>query len=457
MKDVDAIKLFVGQIPRNLLEADLRPIFEEFGQIYELTVLKDRQTGLHKGCAFLTYCQRESAIAAQKALHEQKTMFGMNRPIQVKPADSESRTKDRKLFIGMLSKQQTEEDVRELLRSFGNIEECTVLRDVNGHSKGCAFVKFSSHSEAQAVINALHGSQTMPGASSSLVVKFADTESERQLRRMQQMVGLINPLTLTPFIGTYPQNHFTPAYQPPQIIAHPAAIVAGGYMSSLAALTAPPQPHFGGPQNIGVPTNNMPPPATSASSMVHPTPAVLPPMISYPIQPTIISSPGLVNPALVGPYTNHVVCTDQLQHLVNSVHPYTTVPVLVDPCSYEFPQNWTAHIEADLAQNVKKTKTMLENRCTSPNGPDGCNLFIYHLPQEFGEYELTQLFMPFGNVVSAMVYADRATSQSKCFGFVSYDNPNSAHVAIQTMNGFQIGMKKLKVQLKRSKDPSQAY
>ncbi len=48
------------------------------------------------------------------------------------------------------------------------------------------------------------------------------------------------------------------------------------------------------------------------------------------------------------------------------------------------------------------------------------------------------------------VFIDKVTNRSKCFGFVSYDNIYSAHQAIKQMNAFQIGLKRLKVQLKRN-------
>ncbi|XP_071584139.1 CUGBP Elav-like family member 5 isoform X3 [Heliangelus exortis] len=399
MKDLDAIKLFVGQIPRNLEEKDLKPLFEQFGKIYELTVLKDRYTGMHKGCAFLTYCARDSAIKAQTALHEQKTLPGMARPIQVKPADSESRGgRDRKLFVGMLNKQQSEDDVLRLFEPFGVIDECTVLRGPDGNSKGCAFVKFSSHTEAQAAIHALHGSQTMP--------------------LMQQQTTVLS------------SSH-------------------GSYLSPGVAFSPC---HI---QQIGaVSLNGLPAAPLTPASGLH-----SPPLLGTAAMPGLVAPvsngfTGVVpfpngHPTLETVYTNGLVpYSAQSPSVAESLHPAFTG---VQQYAAVYPSTTIAPI----AQSIPQPPPILQQQ--QREGPEGCNLFIYHLPQEFGDNELMQMFLPFGNIISSKVFMDRATNQSKCFGFVSFDNPASAQTAIQAMNGFQIGMKRLKVQLKRPKDANHPY
>ncbi|XP_025268503.1 CUGBP Elav-like family member 4 isoform X1 [Camponotus floridanus] len=455
-----AIKLFVGQIPRHLEEDALRPMFEEFGKIYEFTVLKDKYTGLHKGCAFLTYYSRDSAISAQNALHEKRTLPGMNRPIQVKPADSENRG-DRKLFVGMLSKQQTEDDVRQLFTAFGTIEECTILRGPDGSSRGCAFVKLSSHQEALAAINSLHGSQTMPGASSSIVVKFADTDKERQLRRMQQMAGnmsLLNPFVFNQF-GAYS------AYAQQQAALMAAATAQGTYINPMTALAAGQLPHA----LNGMPNPVVPP--TSGTGTGQPVNGAIPSLPS-PTMPNFNmaaqtpngqpagSDPGVYTNGIPQTYAGHALHLSipaqglpngeaALQHAAAYPGMQAYAGVAAYPAVYgQFPQA--------IPQPMTAVAPTQREGC-SISGPEGCNLFIYHLPQEFGDGELMQMFLPFGNVISSKVFIDRATNQSKCFGFVSFDNPASAQTAIQAMNGFQIGMKRLKVQLKRPKDASRPY
>ncbi|XP_057264111.1 CUGBP Elav-like family member 4 isoform X3 [Pezoporus wallicus] len=507
MKDHDAIKLFIGQIPRNLDEKDLKPLFEEFGKIYELTVLKDRFTGMHKGCAFLTYCERESALKAQSALHEQKTLPGMNRPIQVKPADSESRGEDRKLFVGMLNKQQSEDDVRRLFEAFGNIEECTILRGPDGNSKGCAFVKYSSHAEAQAAINALHGSQTMPGASSSLVVKFADTDKERTMRRMQQMagqMGMFNPMAIQ--FGAY--GAYAQAMQ--QQAAIMASVAQGGYLNPMAAFAAAQMQQMAALNMNGLAAAPMTPTsgewvpwdmAMSSFRLTSSHGGSTPPGITAPAVPSIPSPIGVNGFTGLPPQANGQPAAEAV--FANGIHPYPAQsPTAADPLQQAYagvqqyagpaypaaygqisqafpqpppmipqqqregsgeqwdPQRQPAQVVPVILQRITAPFGQEDPACLSEafkSGPEGCNLFIYHLPQEFGDAELMQMFLPFGNVISSKVFVDRATNQSKCFGFVSFDNPASAQAAIQAMNGFQIGMKRLKVQLKRPKDANRPY
>jgi RNA recognition motif-containing protein len=80
--------LFVtSQIPKNLNEEDIFPTFDAFGPLKDVAVIRDKHTGLHRGCAFVTYWNTADAHTAQQALHDNFTFPGARRPAQVKAAE----------------------------------------------------------------------------------------------------------------------------------------------------------------------------------------------------------------------------------------------------------------------------------------------------------------------------------------------------------------------------------
>jgi len=133
--------------------------------------------------------------------------------------------------------------------------------------------------------------------------------------------------------------------------------------------------------------------------------------------------------------------------------------------SYPMQQMMPTHVSAGSGRNhnvnasgaISSSAQGAEPR--PQEGPPGANLFIYHLPHDLTDADLATLFDCHGNVISAKVYVDKYTGESKGFGFVSYDNTPSANAAIEQMNGFQIGNKRLKVQHKRvhSHSPSRHH
>ncbi|XP_047246203.1 CUGBP Elav-like family member 2 isoform X9 [Girardinichthys multiradiatus] len=514
--DPDAIKMFVGQIPRSWSEKELKELFEPYGAVYQINILRDRSQNppQSKGCCFVTFYTRKAALEAQNALHNIKTLTGMHHPIQMKPADSEksNAVEDRKLFIGMVSKKCNENDIRVMFSAFGQIEECRILRGPDGLSRGCAFVTFSTRAMAQNAIKAMHQSQTMEGCSSPIVVKFADTQKDKEQRRLQQQLAQqmqqLNSATtwgsLTGLGGLTPQYlavRVAAATSPTSIITSSSSITP--YCSPVASAATLLQQAassgnlgaFSGIQQMaGMSALQLQNLATLAAAAAAAQNSASP-STANPLSSSAASLGALASPVAGTTASSNASAMNSLTSLgtlqglagatvglnninalagsVNIAQMLSGMAALNGGLGGAGLTNGTAGTMDALTQAYSGiqqyaaaalptlySQSLLQQQGAAGSqkeGPEGANLFIYHLPQEFGDQDLLQMFMPFGNVVSAKVFIDKQTNLSKCFGFVSYDNPVSAQAAIQAMNGFQIGMKRLKVQLKRSKNDSKPY
>lgn len=422
----ESVKLFVGQVPKHMTETQLLAMFQEFASVDEVNIIKDKATRASRGCCFVICPSREEADKAINACHNKKTLPGASSPLQVKYADGELERLEHKLFIGMLPKNVSDAEVSELFSNYGTITDLQLLRGYQQTSKGCAFLKFETKEQALAAIEALNGKHKIEGSTVPLVVKWADTEKERQARRAQKALSLAsnvpNPDSRQHLYGALPMGYIPPyngyGYQTP-----------GTY--GLMHYRLPPLQNQHAYHNLIPPLNQgnairgVPP---DLSSGVAPR--------NYAMSPT--NYMGSAYPAIHG-----------VQYPMTYAGGMMSNRPLGGPSGSLSPSTSNSQSAASSSVSTGSGGQI--------EGPPGANLFIYHIPQEFGDDELANAFQRFGRVLSAKVFVDKATGVSKCFGFVSYDSPVAAQNAINMMNGFQLGGKKLKVQLKRDNKQSKPY
>lgn len=62
------------------------------------------------------------------------------------------------IYIGNLSREVTEDELRKAFEAFGQVTTASIIKDrYSGESRGFGFIEMATKSEAQAAINGLNG------------------------------------------------------------------------------------------------------------------------------------------------------------------------------------------------------------------------------------------------------------------------------------------------------------
>jgi RNA recognition motif-containing protein len=153
---------------------------------------------------------REQADKCIDSLNDKITLPGAAHGVQVRYAEGELDRLEPKLFVGMVPKNASEVDLRDLFSKYGLVVEVVLLRSPDGRSRGAAFVRFDSLEAAEAAIHALHDKHSMPGGVHPLVVRRADTSYEKRKKRRMQYRHGYRPAPMYP----PPMSAFPPMFLP---------------------------------------------------------------------------------------------------------------------------------------------------------------------------------------------------------------------------------------------------
>ncbi|KAJ1266944.1 hypothetical protein BS78_07G018700 [Paspalum vaginatum] len=130
-------EVFIGGLPRDVTEEDVRELCEPLGEVYEVRFTKDKDSKENKGFAFVVFTDKD---AARRAVEDVQDREYKGRTLRC----SLSQTKHR-LFVGNVPKGLSEEELRNIIKGKGpgvvNIEMFKDQHDPN-RNRGFLFVEY---------------------------------------------------------------------------------------------------------------------------------------------------------------------------------------------------------------------------------------------------------------------------------------------------------------------------
>ncbi|KAJ8437604.1 hypothetical protein Cgig2_005355 [Carnegiea gigantea] len=163
-------KIFVGGISWDTNEDRLREYFQNFGEVVEAVIMKDRATGRERGFGFVVYAEPAVAelVVRQKHIIDGRTVEAkkavprddqhiLNRN-QSSPIASPVPVRTKKIFVGGLASTVTEADFRRYFDQFGTITDVVVMYDHNTQRpRGFGFITYDSEEAAErALVKTFH-------------------------------------------------------------------------------------------------------------------------------------------------------------------------------------------------------------------------------------------------------------------------------------------------------------